>query len=436
MQTLNIKETQLIQDLRALKELVWINPNYNALKKDVAGLTYSAIEEAEKCLIRFAPFFKSVFPDTLATDGIIESALIPISKFQQDYFGPHLEGRLFLKGDHALPVAGSIKARGGIYEVIKHAEALATQADLIDSASDYSQLASPSMKSFYKQFSVTVGSTGNLGLSIGIISAQLGFNVTVHMSSDAKIWKKELLRSKGVHVVEHNTDYSLAVEEGRKEAAKDPKNYFIDDENSKNLFLGYSVAALRLKDQLATKQIIVDVDRPLFVYIPCGVGGGPGGVAYGLKQVFGQHVHCFFAEPTHAPCMLLGMATGLHNDISVQDIGIDNITEADGLAVGRPSSFVGQAMTSLLNGVTTTDDKVLFKALAAMIDNEGIALEPSALAGITAISKLLDEGYYNHFSLRQRQNAIHIPWATGGSFVPDAIMADYYKTGQQLIITT
>ena len=428
-----IKENlPLLNEIKALKETLWINDNYTNFENVVDNLPLSSedVAEAEQRLKRFAPFIKKSFPETI--NGIIESPISIINnmeiKMEKD-LDKEIYGNLLLKRDDLLPIAGSIKARGGIYEVLKHAEKLAMEKGLLSLDDDYSILAEDRFKEFFSNYIIQVGSTGNLGLSIGIISAQVGFKVRVHMSSDAKQWKKDLLRSKGVEVIEYSSDYSKAVEEGRKQSDSNPNSYFIDDENSKDLFLGYTVGGIRIKEQLEKMNIIVDENHPLFVYLPCGVGGGPGGVAYGLKLIYGDNVHCFFAEPTHSPAMLLGLMTGLHDKISVEDFGIDNKTEADGLAVGRPSSFVGKIMDKILSGVFTIEDDRLYKFLTALSDEEGIYLEPSALAGFLGpiyLSSKEGEGYLiKQNLLDKKDNITHMCWATGGSLVPENIMKEY-----------
>lgn len=260
------------------------------------------------------------------------------------------------------------------------------------------------------------------------MSAKLGFNVTVHMSSDAREWKKAKLRDHGVIVREYDSDYGAAVEQGRLEAEQDPNCFFIDDENSKTLFLGYSVAGERVKAQFEEMNILVDKDHPLFVYLPCGVGGGPGGVAFGLKLAFGDHVHCLFAEPTHSPCMMLGVHTGLHDEISVQDIGLDNVTAADGLAVGRASGFVGRAMERMIDGYYTVSDETLFSHLRRLNQTEDIKLEPSALAGMKGpVIVSEDKEYLTRLDLsdKQLENSTHLVWATGGGMVPTEEMDKY-----------
>ena len=392
-------EYPLVNKLIATEEVFWINPNiekYETAIKD-SPLNEENVKDAEERLKRFAPYIAKVFPETKGANGIIESPLVKIPSMKEalerKYEQPIL-GELLLKCDSHLPISGSIKARGGIYEVLKHAEQLALQHGMVTEEDNYSVLDSDTCREFFSKYSIAVGSTGNLGLSIGIMSANLGFNVTVHMSADAKEWKKDLLRSKGVNVIEYEDDYSKAVEEGRRQADADPSCYFVDDENSHDLFLGYAVAASRLQKQLEELEVVVDENHPLFVYLPCGVGGGPGGVAFGLKLLYKDNVHCYFAEPTHSPCMLLGLMTGLHDKISVQDIGIDNVTDADGLAVGRPSGFVGKTMEPFLSGNYTVSDEELYRLLKELADTENIYLEPSALAGMIGPVKVCKEDEY------------------------------------------
>ncbi|EPB0881150.1 D-serine ammonia-lyase [Yersinia enterocolitica] len=433
-----ITDYPLVKNLINLEEVTWFNPQATTLEKGLpyVGLSQQDVADAEARLQRFAPYLCQAFPETQKTKGIIESDIVAIPAMQnalQQRYGVEITGRLLLKKDSHLPISGSIKARGGIYEVLTHAEKLALQAGLLQETDDYSKLFSDDFRQFFSQYRIAVGSTGNLGMSIGIMSAKLGFSVSVHMSADAREWKKRKLREHGVNVVEYAQDYGVAVAQGRKQAESDPNCFFIDDENSPTLFLGYSVAGGRLKQQFAEQQIVVDENHPLFVYLPCGVGGGPGGVAFGLKLAFGDHVHCIFAEPTHSPCMLLGVYTGLHDGIAVQDIGIDNITAADGLAVGRASGFVGRAMEHLLDGFYTLSDAEMYDLLGLLNQYEGIRLEPSALAGMPGPSRVSSSSDYlerHHFSAEKMRNATHLVWATGGGMVPVEEMEKYLATAK------
>ncbi|MCH4867346.1 D-serine ammonia-lyase [Pseudomonas sp. TMW22089] len=432
----------LIRDLVALQETTWFNPGVAPVAQAIGdvGLTEADVADASARLTRFASYLRQAFPETASSGGIIESDIVPVSHLQQllgERYNQVLTGSLWLKRDSHLPISGSIKARGGIYEVLKHAEDLALAENFLTLEDDYAVLHSDKARAFFGQYKIAVGSTGNLGMSIGIMGAALGFQVTVHMSADARQWKKDKLRAHGVTVIEYASDYSVAVAQGREQAEADPACHFVDDENSVNLFLGYAVAAERLKQQLAAAQITVDAQHPLFVYLPCGVGGAPGGVAFGLKLAFGDAVHCIFAEPTHSPCMMLGVYTGLHNEVSVQDFGIDNVTAADGLAVGRASGFVGKAMQRLLDGFYTVSDEEMYSLLALMERSEGLRLEPSALAGVPGIARVQadQQGYLARAGLdaHAMANATHLIWATGGNMVPGDEMDAYLGKGRELL---
>ena len=415
-----LRSSDLLAKLQSRRPLLWLNPSLGAALPAGAPRADDVAEAAAR-LLRCEPLMAELFPELSDSAGKVESSLMAAEPLQTALGQRPQQGAWFIKRDDALAVAGSIKARGGFHEVLALAETLALEDGLLTPAGDRRVLASARARQLFATHTVAVGSTGNLGLSIGVLAAALGFQTVVHMSADAKQWKKDRLRARGVHVVEHTGDYAKAVAAGREQAQGSPRCHFVDDERSQALFLGYAAGAHHLALQLRMAGRQVDAAHPLFVYIPCGVGGAPGGLTFGLKTIFGRDVHCFFAEPVASPCMLVQLASGSHEPVSVYDIGLDNRTEADGLAVGQASLLVSQLMASQLSGVFTVPDDRLFLDLLNAKQTMGIELEPSAAAGIGGPTWLTasPEGrsYLGTHDI-DIAAATHVIWATGGSLVP------------------
>lgn len=427
-----IAHEPILKEVIDLKPVIWLNKN----RKTMAAMPPLTLHRKDMDTVtrlwkRFAPYLMKVFPETRATHGAITSPLKEVSHMKAilEQQESSIPGRLFVKCDSDLAVAGSIKARGGFYEVLHYAERLAINAGLVTKEDNYEIFDSEPFRKLFSQYKIGVGSTGNLGMSIGIMSARLGFQATVYVSGDARQWKKDLLRAKGAKVEEFEGDFSEAILAGRQKTLSDPMGYFVDDENSNQLYIGYSVGALELQRNLDAQGVVVDAEHPLFVYSPCGVGGSSGGIAFGLKQIYGDNVHCFFVEPTHAPAVLIGLATGEMSNICVQDLGIDNKTEADGLAVGRSSNFATRISSHLISGVYTIEDYRLYELLAELWDSEQIFLEPSATAGLIGPQMVATSDYakVNNLNLA---NAAHIAWATGGALVPQEDRDVFYKMGK------
>ena len=70
--------------------------------------------------------------------------------------------------------------------------------------------------------------------------------------------------------------------------------------------------------------------------------------------------------------------------------------------------------------------------MQALLDTEGIFIEPSSCAAFEGPVKLCSregEEYIRRHGLEDKmQNAIHIPWATGGRLVPEEIRKEYMST--------
>lgn len=398
--------------VRSGRPTVWLNPHRGSAPAILPGLDLSLadVEAAEARWRRFDPLLARLFDDL--GSGRIDSPLLSLpDRVARAVTGPP-GGDVWVKADHDLPVTGCIKARGGIYEVLVHAERLGLAEGLVRPGESYARLGEAPARDVFATHTVAVGSTGNLGFSVGIIARALGFEVEVHMSREARAWKKRRLRDIGARVVEHDGDYGRAVAAARRAFEERADAHFVDDETSVDLFLGYAAAAFDLRRQSDEAGIRVDAEHPLCVYLPCGVGGAPGGVTFGLKHLFGDAVRCVFVEPVASPCMLVQLAAGPARSIDVYEIGLDNRTAADGLAVAAASTMVAGTIGPLVEAVVTVADADLFDWLRRLWSDPGLRLEPSAAAGFPAVGAYLAAS-------PEMSRATHVVWTTGGALLPE-----------------
>jgi len=381
------------------------------------------IADALGRLDRFRPVLSALFPQD-DWDGRIRSPLL-------DYGAPP-EGpaTLLVKADHALPLTGTIKARGGVYELLCFIEEIGLREGLVAVGGVYEPLRGAKARTTLANYVVGVASTGNLGLSVGLVARRFGLAAEVHMSRDAKSWKRDRLRELGVDVVEHSGDYAAAVAAARQAFAGRRCSHFIDDENSRTLLIGYALGAWELAAQLEARGIAVSERRPLIVYLPCGVGGAPGGVTLGLKAIYGDAVACVFAEPIASASMFAAMAFGGGRPLPVYELGLDNRTLADGLATPAASALVLDVVSQDIDAVVAVPDAALIDQVGRAWRDKGLRLEPSAAAGFAAIGPLRDalkSGKGGEGPLQLWDDATHVVWTTGGSMLRDEDFASLLR---------
>lgn len=321
---------------------------------------------------RFAPLFMEAFEEIDDPDY-----------YKSDLYKSKLGDELYLKLDSELKVAHSVKARGGFNEVMVKVEDVLKENNMLGK---FDELSLDYIRKIMAAYTIEVSSTGNLGLSIGLCAKAFGFKAKVHMSRDAKDWKKKLLREAGAEVIEYDHDYTYAVEMGRASAEQNEMSYFVDDEMSEKLFLGYAASIFEVAEEVEASGMHISTDEPLHIFLPCGVGGAPGGIAFALRSFFKESVRIYFVEPVEYPCMLYSFVHG--EAASVNDIGLGGKTIADGLACSAPSKLVFPMLDSLVDGFFTFNDESILRAKKDIEAIDEKVVEASSAAALLAYEKL------------------------------------------------
>ena len=393
-------EKTILEKIKSGLPVIYLNKN----KREEKSYSIKDIKKTYERFIKYSSLIQKKYPKI--DKGIIKSDLVKTKKINDKYFN---KIDLYLKLDNNLPVVGSVKARGSLNAIIDIVEKISQKENWIEE--DFPlNLSRYIEENKFSKYKIIVGSTGNLALSVGLFSQIFGIKTIVYMSNDAKEWKKEILRKANAEIVQINGTYSEAVKLGREKAKNSENTFFIDDENSEELFLGYAASIFKLNKQIERENINPTNEDPLYIFIPCGVGGAPGGISYALNLVFGNKIKIFFVEPVNAPCMALALIENKENPRAVSEIGLNKRTEADGLAVYKASEFIFNLVKNYINGTITVNDSDMLEFVYNMKILEDQRIEVSAAAGLAGLQKIQKEGTKINKAL---------VWLTGGSLIPD-----------------
>lgn len=351
----------------------------------INGYGHVHMKAAQNRYMRFMPFLAEAFPETAARKGIIESELYDISDFTEE-INESFKGKLFLKDDAHLPVGQSVTARGSMHEVLHIAEILLQKNKLLSPTENYSKVNSGEIKELFSHYKIYAVDCENLAVSAGLLATRLGFETVVYLPENKNQEIKNILLNEKIKIREYKSDYLTAINEAKKDCEKEENSFFIGKSDSEDLFFGYSTAALRLKVQLNKAHVTVDENHPLFVYIPSLIPEAAGGIAFGLKELMGNDVHCFLFQ-----------SSDLTNETS---------------------EFVRSISENIISGIFTVSDESMQSFSEKLKLKKSINLKPVSYMGFKAVEDFSNKEFQSylkkHNLLDKLDNSSHIVWAAYG----------------------
>jgi threonine dehydratase len=215
-------------------------------------------------------------------------------------------------------------------------------------------------------------SAGNFGLALVDAGRRHGHAVTVFVATNANPYKVARIASAGGAVVRHGADFDEAKAAARAFAAAHGL-LFVEDGVEVEITEGAGTIGVELDAAAEYDDLVV----------PVGNGALLAGVAAWVRSRR-PDVRIVAVCSAHAPVMRDCWREGIGAAERHVRHGLSTI--ADGIAVREPVPAAVADLAPLVDEFLAVDDDALRAALRALHGAEGIAAEPSAVAGIAAIA--------------------------------------------------
>lgn len=213
---------------------------------------------------------------------------------------------------------------------------------------------------------VVTGSSGNHGIAIAMLGADLGVRVTVVMAAGAGEGKARVIRSLGARVIRAHGGVAERERQARA-ISMDSGAVFLPSSDDELVVAGAGTVGLEVFDT------VPDVST---VFVPTGGGGLLAGVCLAAGQL-SRPVRIVGVEPMCTRRYAVSLAAGTPIELA------PSMTVADGLRGQRPGAVPWPIIRRRVDDMVGVSDDAINDALN-VLHSAGVAAEPSgavALAG-------------------------------------------------------
>lgn len=246
----------------------------------------------------------------------------------------------------------------------------------------------------HPQERLVCASAGNFGQGLAYAGVRAGHEVHVFAAASASPLKLEAIRCLGARVHVGGRDFDAAKEQAR-EAATELGGRFIED--------GREVAVSEGAGTIAV-ELLHRGKPPDAVVVPLGNGALIAGVGHFLRA-HAPRTKVIGVCAAGAPAMERSWRSGALVTTETAE------TIADGIAVRIPVPAALDDLRGVVDDVVLVADELVVRALCAVHETLGIAVEPSGAVGVAGT-----------FALAERLRGLRVATVlTGGNVAPDEL---------------
>jgi threonine dehydratase len=216
--------------------------------------------------------------------------------------------------------------------------------------------------------SLATASTGNHGLGLAYAAKIHGFPATIFVPSGANRAKVRAMQALGATVVSGGTDWLDAYRSAR--AACSAHGFvYVHSFDDAAVIAGQGTIGLEIASQLPNADCVV---------VPIGGGGLIAGIATALAT-HSPTTRIIGVQPAGADAMRQSISNGYR--ITLPPVS----TIADGLAAREVGELTYEIVSRLVASIETVQDSTMRKAMAMLLRDERLLVEPSGAASLGAL---------------------------------------------------